>query len=311
MPPTSVIPVSIVICTYNRAEYLIRCIESLKKLNYPDYEIIVVNGPSTDATERLLHQYPDVSVVRQESLNGLSFARNLGIRAAKGHIIAFIDDDAVADDQWLGSLVTAYTDDTVGGAGGPVFDITGNWYQFKNGYISKEGIPSFINEHDPGYNDPKGNYLNYIMGTNASFRKEILVKVGLFDENYRYYLDETDVCVKTILAGYKIRHINTAVVFHEMAEGHNRRSQYDINYTEILKNHIYFILKNFRGEIKTYTIRPLIAVWHWIKIGFSHYSGGNVTFYHFLEILISIMNGAARGYWLGLTSQTPKDAGSL
>jgi glycosyltransferase involved in cell wall biosynthesis len=292
--------VSVVICTYNREKYLARCLESIKKQTHTNYEIIVVNGPSTDETEALLSMYPDIKKIPQKSLNGLSFARNLGIRAARGEIIAFIDDDAIADRFWLEYLVEGFKDSSVGGVGGPVFDITGHWHQFKCGYISKAGIPTFLNEKDPEYNNPDGPYFNYIMGTNSSFRKNILFEIGLFDENYRYYLDETDVCVNIIKKGYKIKHIDSAVVLHEMAESHNRTSPYDINYTEILKNTIYFILKNFGSEKRSHTLFPVSAVWYWIKIDMIHFRYHRITFKQFVTILINILIGLVRGYRLGL-----------
>ena len=237
--------VSVVICTYNRAEYLKRCIESLKSQTYIYFEIIVVNGPSIDETNQVLEKYPEIQVLKQQTLSGLSYARNMGIKASNGEIIAFIDDDAVADKNWIKFLIDGYTDESIGGAGGPVLDITGKWHQFKNGYISKAGIPSFIQENDLNYNDQKGVFLNNLMGTNSSFRRNALLKIGLFDENIKYFFDETDVCVRIIMHGYKIKHLDNAIVFHEMTEGHNRKSPYDLNWSEIMKNSIYFIVKNF------------------------------------------------------------------
>jgi glycosyltransferase involved in cell wall biosynthesis len=165
--------VSVIVCTYNRAQYLERCLDSLIKQKYPFFEIIVVNGPSNDDTERILNKYKTIKIIQQGVLDGLSSARNLGIKAAKGDIIAFLDDDAIANDAWIKCLIEGYTDILVGGVGGPVFDITGNWYQFRNGYITKEGNPSFNNYFDRDYNSPEGKCFNYLMGTNSSFRKSV------------------------------------------------------------------------------------------------------------------------------------------
>ena len=82
--------VSVVVCTYNRCKYLEKCLNSLLEQNYYNYEIIVVNGPSTDETNLMLDKFSNIIVIEQESLNGLSFARNLGILASKGDIIAFL-----------------------------------------------------------------------------------------------------------------------------------------------------------------------------------------------------------------------------
>lgn len=292
--------VSIVICTYNRAKYLERCIESLKKQTHTNFEIIVVNGPSTDETNQVLMKDPEIKLVKQKELNGLSFARNLGIEKSSGEIIAFIDDDAIADENWIKYLVEGYTDESIGGVGGPVFDITGKWYQFKNGYISKAGIPSFIIEQDLNFNDPKGEFFNYIMGTNSSFRKSILYEVELFDEKIKYYIDETDVCVRVIKSGYKIKHIDNAIVFHEMTEGHNRKSPGDLNWHEIIKNVIYFSLKNFGNEFSSYTFRPIKSMFVWYKHATFLYLNKNVSLIQLFKIYLILAKGLMNGYIDGM-----------
>jgi len=288
--------VSIVICTYNRGDYLAKCLDSLKRQNYPYLEIIAVNGPSNDNTDEILKIHSNVIRINQEKLNGLSAARNLGIKAAHGEIIAFIDDDAIADEKWISSLIEGYTDDTIGGVGGPVFDKTGNWLQFRNGYISKLGNPSFNNESDLNYNDPMGKLFNYIMGTNASFRVDVLYKIGLFDDNIRYYLDETDVCVRVIKSGYKIKQIDNAIVFHEMAEGHNRVSPYDLNWQEIMKSTVYFILKNFPEGRFADGWRPLIPLFKWFIYFLNPYYNGEISESHFLKIYYKLIKGLIEGY---------------
>ncbi len=292
--------VSVIICTYNRAKYLNKCIESLKKQVYQNFEIIVVNGPSTDETNQIIGIYPEIKLLRQEKLNGLSFARNIGIEASSGEIIAFIDDDAVADVNWIKYLVEGYVTESIGGVGGPVFDITGKWYQFKNGYISKAGIPSFINENDLNYNTTKGNFFNYIMGTNSSFRKTILQNVGLFDEKIKYYIDETDVCVRIIKSGFKIKHIDNAIIFHEMAEGHNRKSPGEINWSEIIKNVIYFSMKNFNDGFYSYTVRPIKSMFFWLKNATFLYINKQVSLKQLLNIYFKLIRGFMKGYKDGL-----------
>lgn len=292
--------VSVVICTYDRSKYLEKCIESIEKQTYPYFEIIIVNGPSTDETIQVLEKYPKIKVVMQEKLNGLSFARNLGIEASDGEIIAFIDDDAVADSNWINYLVKGYKSESIGGVGGPVFDITGEWYQFKNGYISKAGIPSFINEKDLNYNNPKGEFFNYVMGTNSSFRKSALYDIGLFDETIKYYIDETDVCVRMIKSGYKIKHLDNPIVFHEMAEGFNRMSCYDLNWHEIMKNVIYFTIKNFRNEFSSYTFRPAQSLISWIKHATYLYLNKYISQRQLIDIYLKLVRGGMNGYKDGL-----------
>lgn len=296
--------VSVVICTYNRGKYLERCIKSLKSQSYSNFEIIVVNGPSIDETDTILKKYPDIKIIFQRELNGLSIARNLGVEACAGEIIAFIDDDAMADKNWIRYLVDGYTDEYIGGVGGPVLDITGKNYQFKNGFISRYGIPSFYNDHDLNYNQPDAKFFNYIMGTNSSFKKSVLYKVGLFDSDIKYYLDETDLCVRIIKSGYTIKHVENAIVFHEMAEGYNRTSTYDLNWREIIKNVIYFILKNFPGELESYTIRPIGALFCWSKYFICLSLKREISINQLIIIYFKLIKGAIDGYKDGVVANS-------
>src|SRR5262245_43262145 len=102
--------VSVVVNTINRAESLRRTLLSLLRLDYPEFEIVVVVGPSTDHTDAVVAEFAKtIKVARCEAAN-LSVSRNVGIRAASGEIVAFIDDDSVADPWWLDDIVPAFDD---------------------------------------------------------------------------------------------------------------------------------------------------------------------------------------------------------
>src|SRR4051812_16744871 len=89
-------PVSVVISTLNRAALLPKALQSLKYQNYTNFEVIVVNGPSTDGTEEVLDRFRTDIVVRRLDEANLSRSRNLGIQASSGELILFLDDDAFA-----------------------------------------------------------------------------------------------------------------------------------------------------------------------------------------------------------------------
>jgi|GEM_PF-2628695 len=289
--------VSAVICTYNRAKYLDRCIESLKNQNYPNLEIIVVNGPSTDETDVILQKYPELKLIRQNKLNGLSFARNLGIDASKGDIVAFIDDDAIADPNWIKFLVEGYDYELIGGVGGLVYGPQKTHLQFDRGIINKCAAPTPIRDEDSLL---KKDEFYIIMGTNSSFRKDILKEVGGFDPYFRYYHDESDLCVRIAQKGYKIVYKKDAFVIHDMVEGHNRKSLYDLNWAEIMKNSIYFILKNFRGEFLSYSIRPAKALHGWMKYFYDVYRKKDISLKQLSGIYLKLFNGAIKGYTDGI-----------
>src|SRR3954454_7981221 len=116
--------VSVVVNTYNRAANLRTLLRSLGQQTHDAFEVIVVNGPSTDETAAVLDEFGrSVGVAVCPEVN-LAMSRNVGIAAAAGEVVAFIDDDSVADPRWLSELTEAYDSPRVGGVGGLVYDHT-------------------------------------------------------------------------------------------------------------------------------------------------------------------------------------------
>ena len=120
-PLTSAPKATVVVPAYNAAATLGECLDSLRNLNYPDYETIVVDDGSTDSTAEIAgHDGNGVRTIRVEH-NGLAAARNAGIEAASGEIVAFIDADARADRDWLYHLVETLKRRDAAAASGPNF----------------------------------------------------------------------------------------------------------------------------------------------------------------------------------------------
>lgn len=236
---------SIIINTYNRIGTLPKTLESLQFLRYDgDFEVIVVNGPSTDGTTEYLKKWESFIKIGNCDETNLSKSRNIGIALAQGDIVAFIDDDAIPDADWLTDLAKAYESPDVGGAGGRVFDRSG--YKFQAEYITVDrlGKAEFSTTHSEDLSYPYAWKFPHSIGTNASFRRSVLLEIGGFDEEYDYYLDETDVCVRVIDAGYKIAQLKGAYIFHKYAESHIRdKKNICRNYIPIVKNKIYYSLK--------------------------------------------------------------------
>jgi glycosyltransferase involved in cell wall biosynthesis len=167
----------VVVCTYSeeRLDYVLGCIESLKKQTLSPKEIILVLDPNEILIAFYkLHIPDDVKIVVSEGY-GLSYARNAGVKNAEGEIIAFIDDDAIADKDWLKNLVKNYEDACVLGCGGLVKPLWQNgrprWFPEELDWIvgcSYKGLPE------------RKTYVRNPIGCNMSFRKEIFEKVGYF-----------------------------------------------------------------------------------------------------------------------------------
>ena len=217
--------ISVVICTYNRAESLSDTLRGVGQLDYPDYEVIVVNGPSHDSTESLLivEQKGLVKVIKCSSRN-ISASRNIGVAAAGGEIVAFIDDDAVPHPKWLSFLAPKYADKRVGGVGGFTVDNTGQRFQSRkvlcDRYGNAHSVSAMFDERP--FSRIGSPLYPSLLGTNSSFRRNALERIGGFDNTFSYFLDETDVCLRLVDVGYLVVFEPSALVFHQFAPSHLR-----------------------------------------------------------------------------------------
>lgn len=113
-PLTDTPPISVVLCTRDRPDDLSGALMSLAQLDYPEFEVVVVdNAPTTDATDRVVRACTGLRIRRVvEPVAGLSNARNTGLRAARHRLVAFTDDDVVVDPHWLTALARGFTRST-------------------------------------------------------------------------------------------------------------------------------------------------------------------------------------------------------
>ncbi len=215
---------SIIISTLNRAALLEECLASLDQQTFRDFEVIVVNGPSSDHTDLVLARYSKrVKVLRCFDIN-LSISRNIGIGAASGDVCVFIDDDAVAHPMWLERIMIRYQDPEVSAVGGFTLDHTGVAYQCRYTVCDRLGNAHYFEHVDPAHfiNFPGAPVYPSLLGTNSSFRRTDLLRIGGFDEVFAYMLDETDVCLRLNDLGGRIITVADAIILHRYAPSHTR-----------------------------------------------------------------------------------------
>lgn len=195
--------ISVVVCTYNGQRTIRQCLQELTRLPYPDYEVIVVNDGSTDATPSIISQFP----VRQINVHngGLSIARNIGMHHATGEIIAYIDDDAYPDPHWLHYLARAFEDEQFASIGGP------NIPPADEGMVAKcvfesPGGPTHVLSTDI--------VAEHLPGCNMAFRRSALLAINGFDARFRVAGDDVDLCWRLQQAGWKLGFSPASVVWH-------------------------------------------------------------------------------------------------
>src|SRR5579864_1401248 len=196
--------VSVVVCTYNAERTLAPCLDSLAKLNYPDYEVIVVNDGSTDSSLAIAERYSYCRIISQPN-KGLSVARNVGAEASTGAIIAYTDSDCVADPDWLTYLVAKMEVSDLAACGGPNFPPPEESLVPAAVAVSPGGPTHVLLADDVA---------EHIAGCNMAFRRDALMRLGGFDPIYRAAGDDVDICWRFQDAGYTIGFSPAAVVWH-------------------------------------------------------------------------------------------------
>jgi glycosyltransferase involved in cell wall biosynthesis len=254
---------SVVINTYNRGPSLRQTLRALRHQTCRDFEVIVVNGPSTDDTPAVLAEFAGAVRVGHCPEVHLSRSRNIGIAMAAGDVVAFIDDDALPEPAWLAQLLAAYDAEHVGGTGGVVFDHTGFRLQYRYAVCDRTGSPRFdVSPPFDAFARPGADPFVYLQGTNASFRRRCLVEVGGFDEEIEYYLDEVEVCMRVLDRGHVIRPLAGAAVHHKYLASNLRSAQKVIlNPYPLVKNRAYFALQNGLQSRSVRAVRRLLAAY--------------------------------------------------
>ena len=195
--------VSVVVALYNAERTLDECLASLSRLSYPDYEVIVVNDGSTDGSQAIIDRYPFRSIVAENG--GISAARNRGLHAATGEIVAYMDSDAYADPDWLRHLVRTFLESGADGVGGPNLVPPSDSWLAKCVYRSPGG-PTQVMMDD--------TTAEHIPGCNMAFWKRALDDVGGFDPLFTAAGDDVDVCWRLMHRGYRLGFSPSAVVWH-------------------------------------------------------------------------------------------------
>jgi O-antigen biosynthesis protein len=183
-PLAKAVKVSVVVATYNGSRTLANCLESLRRLNYPNYEVIVVDDGSKDSTPEIAKQFSNARYLRQSN-QGLSAARNAGIRAATGEIVAFTDDDCRADEDWLYYLVSDLLSGGFAGIGG---------HNFLPPEDSRVAAAVVVSPGGPAHVMITDREAEHVPGCNMAFYKWALEQIGMFDPVYRKAGDDVDVC---------------------------------------------------------------------------------------------------------------------
>lgn len=216
--------VSVVVVSRGRPVELDLCITALCQLSYRPYEVIVVADDAGQAATERHAGRPFIRVVPNEA-DGVAAARNVGLGASSGQIIAFLDDDAVPEPTWLDHLAGAFDDPAVGAATGYVRGRNGISWQWRGRTICRDA-------HNGQFDIPgarpvvpgPGDAAVMLEGTNMALRRALLDRIGGFDSSFRFFLDDADMALRASVSGYRTAIVPLAEVHHAFAASERRRA---------------------------------------------------------------------------------------
>lgn len=217
--------VSLVIVSRQRPDALRRCLIAVSQLRYHPFEIVVVADPASCRALRAVPQAAFAKIVPFDAAN-ISAARNMGISAAAGQVVAFLDDDAVPEPTWLTFLIAPFAQPEVMSAGGFVRGRNGISWQSKAGTVDFSGVvtPIDVDADRPTVLTPTPTRAIKTEGTNMAVRRDCLIEMGGFDTRFRFFLDETDLNVRLAKIGACTAITPRAEVHHGFEASDRRRS---------------------------------------------------------------------------------------
>ena len=217
--------ISVILCTYNRDKYIYNVLKSVAENDYPhdQYEIVLVNNNSTDGTEnecrRFQADYPDIRFrYFLETNQGLSYARNCGIRNAQGDLLVYVDDDATVNPEYLRTYSDFFTHHPEAvAAGGPILPVYETEEPEWMTHYTRQLITGklFLGNNQREF--PRGAFPG---GGNACYRKSVFDTVGLFNVelgrkgNSLIGAEEKDIFDKMTTHGMHFYYLPNAILYH-------------------------------------------------------------------------------------------------
>ena len=244
--------ISVIIVNWNRKALLEACLRSLRAQQFQDFEVIVVDNGSTDGSLSLLaeDEWRDIRCITNEINLGFCAANNQGIAAARGPLIALLNNDAEADPGWLAALADAaarepgyamFASKIVSHDDPSVIDKVGHLI-YPDGQNRGRGT----GERDRGQYD-RVEEVAWPDGCAALYRKSMLDEIGGFDEDFFAYADDAELGLRARIAGFRALAVPSALVRHRLGSTLGRYSPERIFLIE--RNRLWLVFKLYPGRL--------------------------------------------------------------
>lgn len=261
--------VSVIIPNYNGMQYVKRCLDSLMVQTLTDWEILFVDNGSQDGSRQLVEkEYPRVKVITLPENQGFCGAVNAGIRAAEAEYVVLLNNDTEAEPDFLENLYEGIRKKK------KAFSASAMMIQFHDrdkiddagNYYNALGWAFALGKGKPREGYRKERKIFSACGGAAIYRKELVEKLGYFDEEHFAYLEDTDLGYRAQIAGYENWYLPKARVYHVgSGTSGSRYNQFKIRYSS--RNNIYMLYKNMPLPQILLNL-PLLAAGFGIKLIF-------------------------------------------
>lgn len=245
--------VSVIILNYNGRKnigfILKNCVSSVLHCNYPNFEVIFVDNASIDDSvdfiKKEFGQNQRLRLIRNERNFGFTEGNNVGIRNAKAEYIALLNSDTRVEPDWLSELVILAKQNSVGAVQSKILQMD------SPGLIDCAGgfVDSYGYHFERGRGEKASSYelqdeIFYAKGAAVLFKREVLKRTGLFDSDIFLYFDETDLCWRIWLSGYKVLFAPKSIVYHASGSSTSVMQTQARSYFYV-RNHILVLTKNY------------------------------------------------------------------
>jgi GT2 family glycosyltransferase len=259
---------SVIIPNWNGRHHLEECLNSLASQTFRDFDTVLVDNASTDGSVLFVREhFPDVKIVSLHENTGFAGGVNAGIRASNGEYVVLLNNDTAVESGWLmhlnlavsenpdiwlfASMLVNYYDRTLVDSAGDALDLCLGPYK--------------IGEREPLQRHLSRRFIFGACGGGGCYKRELFGRIGLFDEDFFAYFEDTDLSFRANWSGFRCLSVPDAVIFHKVGgtsdAGQANRDRFDIMRR---RNYIFLILKNYPLE---FLIRylPFILASHCLK----------------------------------------------
>jgi len=256
--------VSVVIATYNKKDYLRKCLTSLMSQTHKPDELILVDNGSTDGTaEMIKKRFPDVKLISLPWNLGLCKGYNIGFKNARCEYVMILDDDSILPKNWIKTILADFKKEPK-----------------TTGVITSSQKQKIGNQKGYEIIGKEGGYVHTFLGGGSIFKKEVLDKVGYFYEDYYRYAQEPDLSARIINAGYRIKR-DTSIFSIHLSWGVTNSPDRFFHY---VKANLWFIWRYFSEKDVIIYTSAYLFYFFWLAIKKKY------ILTYFKSVAVSVLN---------------------